>query len=116
MEIHANPDQDVVVVLNADAPSGRQVVQILVRNGHRVVICARHASDLTKMLHGYDADRVMAIAADTTDPGSSASCAGAPPIGSAPSPRSWTLPAGRCRICGLPRRTDRARRRPYAIQ
>lgn len=36
--------------------------------GTRVVICARHASDLTKMLHGYDADRVMAIAADTTDP------------------------------------------------
>lgn len=26
MQIHANPDQDVVVVLNADAPSGRQVV------------------------------------------------------------------------------------------
>ncbi|WP_100521006.1 SDR family NAD(P)-dependent oxidoreductase [Mycobacteroides abscessus] len=68
MQIHASPDQDVVVVLNADAPNGRQVVQILVRNGHRVVICARHASDLTKMLHGYDADRVMAIAADATDP------------------------------------------------
>ncbi|MGC7229108.1 SDR family NAD(P)-dependent oxidoreductase, partial [Mycobacteroides abscessus] len=68
MQIHANPDQDVVVVLNADAPHGRQVVQILVRNGHRVVICARHASDPTKMLHGYDADRVMATAADTTAP------------------------------------------------
>ncbi|MGH3724438.1 MAG: SDR family NAD(P)-dependent oxidoreductase [Mycobacterium sp.] len=62
------PTPDVVVVLNADDPSGRSIVQILVRNGHRVVICARHATDLTRMLHGYSADQVMAIAADTTNP------------------------------------------------
>ncbi|WP_078281514.1 SDR family NAD(P)-dependent oxidoreductase [Mycobacteroides franklinii] len=68
MQSHANPDQDVVVVLNADAPNGRQIVQILVRNGHRVVVCGKHATDLTRMLHGYDADQVMAIAADTSNP------------------------------------------------
>ncbi|SHV77211.1 putative short-chain dehydrogenase/reductase [Mycobacteroides abscessus subsp. abscessus] len=109
MQIHANPDQDVVVVLNADAPNGRQVVQILVRNGHRVVICARHASDLTKMLHGYDADRVMAIAADATDPRQLREvCRRA-------TDRFYEA-SRRCGICGLPRRTDRVRRRPYAIQ
>lgn len=63
-----DPGPDVVVVLNADDPNGRQIVQILVRNGHRVIICGRHATDLTRMLHGYDADQVMAIAADSTDP------------------------------------------------
>lgn len=73
--MHANPTPgtlgpapDVVVVLNADDPNGRQIVRILVRNGHRVVLCGRHATDLTRMLHGYDADQVMAIAADATDP------------------------------------------------
>lgn len=59
---------DVVVVLNADDPSGREIVRILVRNGHRVVVCGRHATDLTRMLHGYGADQVMAIAADASDP------------------------------------------------
>lgn len=63
-----NSAPDVVVVLNADDPSGREIVRILVRNGHRVVVCGRHATDLTRMLHGYGADQVMAIAADASDP------------------------------------------------
>ncbi|MUM17553.1 SDR family NAD(P)-dependent oxidoreductase [Mycobacterium sp. CBMA271] len=66
MHIHQSPD--VVVVLNADDPNGRQIVQILVRNGHRVAISGRYATDLTRMLHGYNTDQVMAIAADVTDP------------------------------------------------
>ncbi|MBA0047349.1 SDR family NAD(P)-dependent oxidoreductase [Mycobacterium sp. NPDC050853] len=68
MRLDRNPEPDVVVVLNAEDLNGREIVRILVRNGHRVVICGRHATDLTRMLHGYSADQVMAIAADTTDP------------------------------------------------
>lgn len=65
---HVTATVEVVVVLNADSSNGRQMLQILVRNGHRVAVSGRQANDLTRMLHGYDAEQTMAVVADTTDP------------------------------------------------
>ena len=58
----------VVLITNADSDVGYRRARELVADGHRVVITARRASRLSRILLGQNADHVMAIAADLTDP------------------------------------------------
>jgi len=58
----------IVLITNADSDVGYRRARELVADGHRVVITARHASRLSRILLGQNADHVMAIAADLTDP------------------------------------------------
>jgi|SRR5690349_752162 len=57
-----------VLVLNAGTPAGQRLARKLLRDGHRVAITSRHASDLIPLMHGQPSSRVLAIAADIDDP------------------------------------------------
>ena len=59
---------EVVVVLNAGSEAGRRLAGKLLRDGYRVAISSRHATDLARIMHGYPASRVLAVAADPDDP------------------------------------------------
>jgi NAD(P)-dependent dehydrogenase (short-subunit alcohol dehydrogenase family) len=57
----------VVLVLDGDTDAGYRMARKLLADGLRVAVTARHASGAVRVMHGYPADRVMVIAADTTD-------------------------------------------------
>lgn len=57
----------VVLVLDGDTDAGYRLARKLLADGRRVAVTARHPGDVVRVLHGYPADRVMAIAGDTTD-------------------------------------------------
>lgn len=57
----------VAIVLNAGTDTGLATAHSLLADGHRVVVTARHADALVRITHGYSADRIYAIAADTSD-------------------------------------------------
>lgn len=58
----------VVIVPNAGTTDGYRTVRALLAAGHRVVATDRHATALVRLLHDSDADRLLLLAADTTDP------------------------------------------------
>jgi NAD(P)-dependent dehydrogenase (short-subunit alcohol dehydrogenase family) len=57
----------VVIVLDGDTDAGYELARRLLADGRRVAVVARHASAAVRVMHGYPADRVMVIAADTAD-------------------------------------------------
>jgi NAD(P)-dependent dehydrogenase (short-subunit alcohol dehydrogenase family) len=57
----------VVLVLDGDTDAGYRLARNLLDLGRRVAVVARHAGDAVRIMHGHSADRVMVIAADTTD-------------------------------------------------
>jgi NAD(P)-dependent dehydrogenase (short-subunit alcohol dehydrogenase family) len=57
----------VFLVTNAATEAAYEIARDLLRAGHRVVVTATHATALVRIMHGYGPDRVLAIAADTTD-------------------------------------------------
>jgi NAD(P)-dependent dehydrogenase (short-subunit alcohol dehydrogenase family) len=59
----------VVIVPNAGTVEGYRTVRALLAAGHRVVATDRHAAALVRLLHERDADRLLLLAADTTDAG-----------------------------------------------
>jgi NAD(P)-dependent dehydrogenase (short-subunit alcohol dehydrogenase family) len=61
-------EEPVVLVTHADSDAGYRRARRLLANGHRVVVTAGHASRLTRILIGQNADQVVAIAADLSDP------------------------------------------------
>jgi NAD(P)-dependent dehydrogenase (short-subunit alcohol dehydrogenase family) len=64
----ATKDEPVVLITHADSDAGYQRARELLASGHRVVVTAAHASRLTRILIGQNADKVVAIAADLSDP------------------------------------------------
>jgi NADP-dependent 3-hydroxy acid dehydrogenase YdfG len=59
--------REVVLVLDADSDSGRTTAHRLLQAGCRVAVTARHTAPLTRIMHGYSASQLIAIAADTSD-------------------------------------------------
>ncbi|BBX85270.1 SDR family NAD(P)-dependent oxidoreductase [Mycolicibacterium aubagnense] len=57
----------VAVVLDAGTDAGLATAHNLLADGHRVVVTARQPASLVRITHGYPADRVYALAADTRD-------------------------------------------------
>ena len=60
--------REVVVILNAGTDAGRRLASHLLCDGYRVAISGRHATQLTKIMHGYPSSQVFAVAADPDDP------------------------------------------------
>lgn len=60
-------NSEVVLVLDADTERGRSTAHQLLQAGCRVAVSARHAAPLTRIMHGYSASQVIAIAADASD-------------------------------------------------
>ena len=58
----------VALILNAGTDAGSQLARNLLRDGYRVAISSRHATDLARIMHGYPCTRVLAVAADPDDP------------------------------------------------
>jgi NAD(P)-dependent dehydrogenase (short-subunit alcohol dehydrogenase family) len=52
------------LVLHAGSDRGYRVARDLLRAGCRVAVTSRCATDLARILHGYPAHRVLAIAAE----------------------------------------------------
>lgn len=61
-------EQPVVLITHVDSDAGYRRARELLAGGHRVVVTAGHASRLTRILLGQNADQVIAIAADLSDP------------------------------------------------
>jgi NADP-dependent 3-hydroxy acid dehydrogenase YdfG len=57
----------VFVVTDAGTDAASRTARDLLREGHRVVVTDRLATQLVRIVHGYDADHVLAIAADPAD-------------------------------------------------
>lgn len=57
----------VVLVLDGDTDAGYRMARKLLDDGCRVAVIGRHPDRVVRVMHGYSADRVLAIAADTTD-------------------------------------------------
>jgi NADP-dependent 3-hydroxy acid dehydrogenase YdfG len=57
----------VVLVLDGDTDAGFTLARNLLADGCRVVVTARQAGQLVRVMHGYPAERVLALAADTTN-------------------------------------------------
>jgi NAD(P)-dependent dehydrogenase (short-subunit alcohol dehydrogenase family) len=57
----------VVLVLDGDTDAGYRLARKLLAHGRRVAVTARHPGDVVRVMHGYPADRVMAIAGDIAD-------------------------------------------------
>ncbi|MUL47347.1 SDR family oxidoreductase [Mycobacterium sp. CBMA293] len=57
----------VAVVLDAGTEAGLATAHSLLADGHRVVVTARQPGALVRITHGYPADLVYAVAADTRD-------------------------------------------------
>jgi NAD(P)-dependent dehydrogenase (short-subunit alcohol dehydrogenase family) len=57
----------VVLVLDGDTDAGYRVARKLLADGCRVAVAGRHPDGVVRVMHGYSADRVLAIAADVTD-------------------------------------------------
>jgi hypothetical protein len=60
----ADATATVVLVLDGDTDAGYRMARGLLADGCRVAVVARHPGDVVRVMHGYPADRVMAIAAD----------------------------------------------------
>jgi short-subunit dehydrogenase involved in D-alanine esterification of teichoic acids len=56
-----------VVIFNAGADVGCRLARRHLEAGHRVVITSAHATDLPRVMHGFGADQLLAIAADMDD-------------------------------------------------
>lgn len=63
-----NADGRVVLVTNAGSEAGSRVAHELLEQGYRVAVTDRNMINLVRLLHGYGAGRVFAVAADLTDP------------------------------------------------
>jgi NAD(P)-dependent dehydrogenase (short-subunit alcohol dehydrogenase family) len=61
------PQSDVALVMNAGTDSGFRIARKMVRSGYRVAVSGRHTTQLTRIVAGFSATRVRAIAADPTD-------------------------------------------------
>jgi NADP-dependent 3-hydroxy acid dehydrogenase YdfG len=57
----------VVLVLDGDTDAGYRMARKLLADGRRVAVTGRHPDGVVRVMHGYPADRVLAIAADMTD-------------------------------------------------
>jgi NAD(P)-dependent dehydrogenase (short-subunit alcohol dehydrogenase family) len=57
----------VVVVLDSETDAGCQLARRLLAQGNCVAAVSRHATAAVRVMHGHPSDRVMVIAADTTD-------------------------------------------------
>jgi NAD(P)-dependent dehydrogenase (short-subunit alcohol dehydrogenase family) len=57
----------VVLVLDGDTDAGYRMARKLLADGCRVAVIGRHPDAVVRVMHGHPADRVFAIAADTTD-------------------------------------------------
>jgi NADP-dependent 3-hydroxy acid dehydrogenase YdfG len=60
-------NSEVVLVLDADTDIGCNTARRLLQMGCRVAVTARHAAPLIRIMHGYSASQIIAIAADTSD-------------------------------------------------
>ncbi|OBC09306.1 hypothetical protein A5784_00900 [Mycobacterium sp. 852013-50091_SCH5140682] len=60
-------NSEVVLVLDADTERGRSTAHQLLQAGCRVAVSARHAAPLARIMHGYSASQIIAIAADPSD-------------------------------------------------
>ncbi|CDO07924.1 short-chain dehydrogenase [Mycolicibacterium cosmeticum] len=67
METDSRSTGSVVIVPNAGTVEGHRAVRALLAAGHRVVATDRHAAALVPLLQDRDADRLLLLAADTTD-------------------------------------------------
>jgi short chain dehydrogenase len=66
MNSHSS-EADVALVINAETDAGYRTAHRLLQAGYRVVVTARRAAGLTRILHGHSASRVAAFALDTSD-------------------------------------------------
>jgi NADP-dependent 3-hydroxy acid dehydrogenase YdfG len=57
----------VVLVVDADTDDGYRIAREFLCAGCRVAATARCAADLVRIMHGYRAERVLAVAADMND-------------------------------------------------
>jgi len=57
----------VALVLDGDTDAGYRMARTLLADGCRVAVTGRHPGDVVRVMHGYPADQVLAIAADVTD-------------------------------------------------
>lgn len=55
---------DVVLIRHAGTDTGYRLAREFLQSGRRVVVTSRYTTDLTRILHGYGADQVLALAAD----------------------------------------------------
>lgn len=58
----------VILISYAGTDTGYRLACEFLQSGHRVVVTGRHTTALTRILHGCDADQVLALAADLSDP------------------------------------------------
>jgi NAD(P)-dependent dehydrogenase (short-subunit alcohol dehydrogenase family) len=63
----ADTTTTVVLVLDGDTDTGYRMARKLLADGCRVAAIGRHPGGVVRVMHGYPADRVLAIAADVTD-------------------------------------------------
>lgn len=61
-------NNDVVLIVNAETDIAREAAQDILDSGARVVVTARTAASLTRILLRHSRDRMFAIAADLDDP------------------------------------------------
>ena len=57
-----------MLITHADSDAGYRRARELLADGLRVVVTAEHASRITRILLGQNADQVLAVAADLSDP------------------------------------------------
>lgn len=55
------------LVLEAGSDAGYFAARALLAAGYSVAVSGRHAGQLTRVVHGYPASRVFAVAADSAD-------------------------------------------------
>jgi NAD(P)-dependent dehydrogenase (short-subunit alcohol dehydrogenase family) len=63
----ADTTTTVVLVLDGDTDAGYRMARTLLADGCRVAVIGRHPGGVVRVVHGYPADQVVAIAADMTD-------------------------------------------------
>lgn len=67
-EQSAGSDGAVVLIMDANTETGCQLARALLQTGYRVAVTDRDAAGLARIMHGHNASRVMAVAADASDP------------------------------------------------
>ncbi|MFV8319714.1 hypothetical protein [Mycobacterium sp. 23] len=55
------------LVMDAGSDAGYFAARALLATGYSVAVSGRHVGQLTRVVHGYPASRVFAVAADSTD-------------------------------------------------
>jgi NADP-dependent 3-hydroxy acid dehydrogenase YdfG len=63
----ADTTATVVLVLDGDTDAGYRMAREMLAEGCRVAVTGRHLDGVVRVMHGYSAERVLAIAADMTD-------------------------------------------------